>query len=177
MIKKMETKKCIKCGIEKTLDNFTFRKETGKYRGVCHECRRKKYREDENYRQKALKRAKEFYQKNREKELALNKKRYEENLSKMLWASARTRAREKNLPFDITPEDIVIPKYCPVFGFELKIRTKDRMAAPSIDRIIPEKGYVKGNIIVVSFKANTMKSNATLEEIKQLYDFYSKIIK
>ena len=57
----------------------------------------------------------------------------------------------------------------------VQIGTKDKQKSPSLDRIIPEKGYVKGNIIVVSLKANTMKNNATIEEIKNLYDFYNNI--
>ena len=136
----MKNKICIKCGIEKSLDNFTLRKDTGKYRGVCHECRRKEYRENKE----------------------VNKQ-------------TKERAKEKNIPFNIDVSDIIIPKKCPVFGFDLVIGTKDKQKSPSLDRIIPEKGYVKGNIIVVSLKANTMKSNATIEEIKNLYDFYSNI--
>ena len=172
----MNTKICSKCGIEKTLDNFTLRKDTGKYRCVCHECRRNEYKNNEELRNKAKERAKEFYKNNREKELLLGKKRYRENLQKSLYNSAKRRAKAKNIPFNIDIDDIVIPKKCPVFGFDFEIGTKNKQKSPSLDRIIPEKGYVKGNIIVVSLKANTMKSNATLEEIKALYDFYKNII-
>ena len=171
----MKSKVCIKCGIEKPVDNFTFRKETGKYRGVCHECRRKEYRENKEVNKKAKERAKEFYYKNREKQLQLRKERYRNNLQKVLYDSAKKRAKRKNVPFNIEVSDIIIPDKCPVFGFDLVIGTKDKQKSPSLDRIIPEKGYVKGNIIVVSLKANTMKNNATIEEIKNLYDFYNNI--
>lgn len=171
----MKNKICIKCGIEKSLDSFTLRKDTGKYRGVCHDCRRKEYRENEKVNKKAKERAKKFYYQNRERELQLSKERYRNNIEKSLYLSAKKRAKEKNIPFNIDVSDIIVPKKCPVFGFDLVIGTKDKQKSPSLDRIIPEKGYVKGNIIVVSLKANTMKSNATIKEIKKLYDFYKDI--
>lgn len=172
----MNTKICNKCRKEKTLDNFTFRKDTGKYRSVCHECRRKEYKNNKELRNKAIKRAKEYYKNNKQKVLTLRKQRYKENLQKALYKSAKDRAKKKNIPFNIDIEDIIIPERCPVFGFEFEIGTKDKQKSPSLDRIIPEKGYVKGNIIVVSLKANTMKNNATLNEIKQLYNFYKNIM-
>lgn len=50
-------------------------------------------------------------------------------------------------------------------------------ASPTIDRIDPAKGYVRGNIIVVSQKANTMKSNATIAEMRRLARFYTQLEK
>lgn len=174
----METKKCIKCNIEKTLDNFTFRKDTGKYRGVCHECRRKDYKENSKTRELSIKRAKDYYEKNKEKVLINRKKRYREDLRKVMYKSAKDRAKRDGLPFDIEIEDIVIPEKCPVFGIKLEVGDNyNKMNSPSLDKIIPEKGYVKGNIIVVSVKANTMKSNATIEEMKRLYEFYDNLIR
>ncbi len=49
-------------------------------------------------------------------------------------------------------------------------------SSPSLDRIIPEKGYVKGNVIVVSNKANVIKNNATPEEIIAVGEFYKKLL-
>jgi hypothetical protein len=43
--------------------------------------------------------------------------------------------------------------------------------SPSLDRIIPELGYVKGNIMVISHKANTIKSNANIEELEKVFCF------
>lgn len=172
----MKTKICNKCKLEKTLDNFTFRKDTNNYRSVCHECRRKEYRENKSVNNTTKKRAIEYYYNHKEEVLQKSKERYLKNIKKMLYKSAKERAKKKNIPFNINVDDIVIPPKCPVFGFEFEIGTKDKQKSPSLDRIIPEKGYVKGNIVVVSLKANTMKSNATLDEIKQLYDFYKTII-
>lgn len=61
----------------------------------------------------------------------------------------------------------IAPTHCPVFGFELVPGCKKLMANPSIDKIKPELGYVRGNIQIISNKANIMKGNASLEELRQ----------
>ena len=80
---------------------------------------------------------------------------------KLYW-SAYARAKKNNIPFEIAVADIKIPSECPYLK---KKMVKGTMMAPSLDRIIPSLGYVKGNIEVISRKANTMKSNATAEEL------------
>lgn len=77
---------------------------------------------------------------------------------KRLLASARARAAKYGRAFDIELCDIVIPDTCPV----LKIP----MNSPSLDRIDSAKGYVKGNVRVISARANLLKSNATVGEIE-----------
>lgn len=78
---------------------------------------------------------------------------------KMLW-SAKNRATRKGLPFDLQIEDIVIPEICPVLGIAV---TK-----PSLDRKKNDLGYVRGNIKVISDRANRIKSDATVEEIEAI---------
>ncbi len=89
---------------------------------------------------------------------------------KVLWDSARQRARKEAIPFEIKPEDIFIPPCCPVLGIPLQRRVGrgGGDASPSLDRIVPEKGYVLGNIAVISNKANRIKSNATSEELDRV---------
>lgn len=77
--------------------------------------------------------------------------------------NARTRAAYYNLPINISKEDIVVPEICPILNVPLERGTR---YAPSLDRIIPELGYVKGNIQVISWKANTMKLDASAEELR-----------
>jgi hypothetical protein len=61
----------------------------------------------------------------------------------------------------------IAPTHCPVFGMELRTGAGAFSPdAPSADRIDPRKGYVRGNIQVISMKANAMKANATPEELK-----------
>lgn len=87
-----------------------------------------------------------------------------------LWINAKARAKKKNLPFSIKWKEIVIPEFCPVLGVKLEKSTnrKMQMASPSLDRMVPELGYIPSNIAVISCKANAMKSNGSLEEHKKL---------
>jgi hypothetical protein len=98
------------------------------------------------------------------------------NVAKLLLHGAKVRARKKGLEFNIEISDIVIPKRCPILGALLHVRGPERMRrplpySPSLDRIDPEKGYVKGNVRVVSHRANAIKLDASLEEIRKLYTF------
>jgi hypothetical protein len=86
-----------------------------------------------------------------------------------IWDSARSRAKRDNLPFEIKPSDIVVPEVCPVLGLSLR-RQKGglRDASPSLDRLEPSKGYIIGNIAVISYRANRIKNDATLEELDRV---------
>ena len=83
-----------------------------------------------------------------------------------LWSAALERARKKGLDFDILLEDIVIPSYCPLLNIPLKkgVGRKNK-GSPSLDRIDSSRGYTKDNIWLISVRANTIKSDATLEEL------------
>ena len=93
-----------------------------------------------------------------------------------LWTHARRRAKDAGLSFEITIADIVIPRRCPVFGFKMKLFHKDRNRCVSLDRIIPSLGYIPGNIAVMSFKANRLKSNATFEELIALVAWLKRVM-
>lgn len=83
-----------------------------------------------------------------------------------MWARAKRRAQQENLPFDLEPGDINIPETCPVFGWKLEIgEGESQDASPSLDRLIPDKGYVRDNVWVISHLANRIKNNATLEQL------------
>jgi len=82
----------------------------------------------------------------------------------------RARARQTNLPFSLTLDDIVIPEFCPVLG--LKLTKNDRRGAretsPSVDRHRPALGYVPSNVTVISWRANRLRNDATLEELEKI---------
>lgn len=92
------------------------------------------------------------------------------NPVKYLLYGARYRARKRGLPFDITEQDVETPDVCPVLGVVLdywsRVGQCDKTPSnrASLDRLDPQKGYVKGNVRVVSYRANQLKSNMTLEE-------------
>lgn len=94
----------------------------------------------------------------------------EEQYKKKMLAGAKTRSRAKNLDFNITLDDIIIPEFCPILETKLTRGDHKRWEAPentiSLDRIDPTKGYIKGNVRVISTLANTMKNNATKEQLK-----------
>lgn len=84
-------------------------------------------------------------------------------LVKKMLSRCKSRSKLNNLEFNLTEDDIIIPNVCPVLHVPFD-NTPDY--TPSVDRIDPSKGYIKGNIQIMSNKANRMKSNATLEELK-----------
>ena len=93
------------------------------------------------------------------------KKSYDANPITRMLMNSKSRARQCNLEFNITLEDVPIPKKCPILEVDLVLgEAHSYEYAPSIDRIDSTKGYVKGNVRVISLRANRMKSNATKEE-------------
>ena len=97
---------------------------------------------------------------------------YRRNLAASLFQLARQRARRKDVPFTIVLGDIIIPEFCPVFGVKLAVGEKHMTrCSPTLDRILPELGYVPGNVAVISLRANTMKSDASATEIRRLADW------
>ena len=96
-------------------------------------------------------------------------------------SNSKIRAKTKKLPHNITSDDIreVWPKdnICPVLKkpFEMGFKSgKTKSMAPSLDKIIPSKGYTKGNIVVISDIVNRLKSDASLEDLKKIINFYIK---
>ena len=81
---------------------------------------------------------------------------------------SRGRAKRIGVDHNITVDDIEQPKYCRYLGMELDYtagRGRAHPDSPSLDRIDNDKGYIKGNVQVISTLANTMKSYATREQL------------
>src|SRR5882724_4806672 len=90
-----------------------------------------------------------------------------------VWRNCRNRAKRLGVPFDLELVDIVIPEFCPVLGVKLEwgrgLKTGLKAPnSPSIDRVIGERGYTKCNIRVISNRANLLKRDGTLAELKAL---------
>lgn len=93
-----------------------------------------------------------------------------------MWYRVKKSSSHRKLSFNLSVEDIIIPTHCPYLGVEL-LTNPNQSNSPnyfSIDRIDSSKGYVKGNIQIISLLANTMKNNAT---INQLIDFCKGVIR
>jgi hypothetical protein len=99
------------------------------------------------------------------------------NPEKLLLQCAAQRSRKNGLEFNITIENIVIPERCPVLNIALFLSEEGRSDnSPSLDRIDNTKGYIKGNVLVVSWRANRLKHDATADELIQIGNFYKNLI-
>jgi hypothetical protein len=176
----MTTKICSKCKEEKDLKDFFPRSDQpGKFRSSCKACHRDQDRKwaaanPEKYAAANADSTRQWRARNPERAREILLKSKERHYARVLFRSVRSKAQAKGIPFDIDPEDVVIPPTCPVLGISLTQEfTEDghrprQDGTPSIDRIIPSKGYTKGNIAVISMRANRLKSDATLTELKAI---------
>lgn len=88
----------------------------------------------------------------------------------------RNHAKAVGVDFDLTISDLYpLPETCPVLGIPLNYGTGSRGAADnamSLDRIDSNLGYVKGNVVMISQRANRIKNDATVDELRRIYEFY-----
>lgn len=83
-----------------------------------------------------------------------------------LWLLAKHRAQRNGIEFCIELDDIVIPELCPILGTPLK--------APSLDRIDNSRGYLPGNVGVISRRANAIKGDLTLDQVEALFRYMKR---
>lgn len=177
-------KLCTKCGVLQNTDCFVAdkRRKDGLY-PYCKTCSKEYYQKT---RERTLQQKREYaarpdikeklsvyckqrYLEQRELRLSQRKEYYSsiENRKKLLYFKSRERAMKDGIEFSITMEDIVIPENCPYLDIPLThLLGKGQLPSnSSLDRIDSTKGYIPGNVQVVSRLANTMKSNATPEQL------------
>lgn len=138
----------------KTIDTLSREEKARRRSKAWHEARKT----DPEYNKKRAEYSKEYRKNNPEKRLL---------------RGAIDRARQKGIECSICLEDIVIPDVCPI------LKTKFQYGTPyaaSLDRIDSTKGYIKGNVWVISWKANAMKQDATREELERFADWVNKLI-
>lgn len=93
-----------------------------------------------------------------------------------LFLQAKSRAKKFGIPFTITQADIEWVTHCPVFGMELNYRKNEgskegwsiRQHSATLDRRDNAKGYVPGNVFVISHHANRLKGDATIEQLEAI---------
>ena len=151
----METKQCSTCGLHKPQNGFYKNKsKRSGYSNVCKPCSAQ--------------------------HLADRRKNYPFEAPAH---NARHRAKRNGLPFDIDPEYLedIWTGVCPVFGTKLNMpgsaKGHNTVHTPSLDRIRPDRGYVKGNVIWISMYANVIKSQATHQQIRRVADWLEEIEK
>jgi hypothetical protein len=164
-----QCKSCLKLYREKNSDKIL--EKVNLYQKENSE-KRKEYLK--NYRELNKEKLKEKQKQHREnnkeqlKEVDSERRRnYKElNPKSVMLYSAKQRAKKQNVPFDLTPNDFEIPDFCPILGIKLTVE-KDVASdsSASLDKIIPQLGYVKGNVMVISKLANTMKNKATKDQL------------
>ena len=168
-----QTKVCPKCRTTKLLIDYN--KGNGKFdrRSICRECEHiMQNTSEKRIRRRTLELLRRQDPKYVLHRNEMDKKRKHSNvktLKKSLLASAKNRAQKKNLDFNITIDDFEIPDMCPLLNIKLSVNTdiaKDN--SYSLDRINSTKGYIKGNVWVISRRANALKGNASLEELEFL---------
>ena len=88
---------------------------------------------------------------------------------------ARQRAKRDNLPFDLDIDYIrsIWVDTCPVLGIKLEVSKNGWSSnnSPSLDKVVPSKGYVKGHVNIISWRANRIKFDATVEELQLIVEY------
>lgn len=118
------------------------------YNGACYECVQKS--------------GKRWYHKNKsDRDWVIDRK----------MQRIKNRAKRSGIEFDLVREDLNWPEVCPVLGIKLDYTGKDRWSQVSLDRTDSSKGYIKGNVVVMSMRANSLKQDITAEEVDRLYAY------
>lgn len=182
----IETKICLRCNLLKPVTDFD--KGPTAIKTICKKCayEKRKIKKDiyninkqkirNNNKLKDNLSAKQ-YNKLKYEELKKNPEKYKDFLEKAAqyrkdnWkietlSRLKSRALKNGFPFNLTKEDLIVPELCPILEIEIAVRHPNNKQCVSWDRIIPELGYVTGNVKAISKLANTMKQNASFEELK-----------
>jgi hypothetical protein len=158
-------KECKACGLVKSITEFKARCYAKKtFDSMCRKCRNVRNGELRNHLA------------NRDQSTRWRAELARTNPAKLLWFRAKTRAIQNGTEFTISPDDITITKHCPVLGIELTFEFSNsglgrrvyRDNVASLDRIDSSKGYIPGNVCVISRKANTIKNCGTAEEHERI---------
>lgn len=161
----IKTKRCPHCGKDKPFSNFCKGETKEGLASWCKVCTLTSVKKWQKAHPDYLRK---WRTKNPEKAHASdvrNNARRTPEYNLFNWA--KRRAKIESLPFSISLKDIVIPENCPVLGIKLeKGKGECHSASPTLDRLIPKKGYVPGNTSVISLKANNIKSDGTIGELE-----------
>ena len=124
---------------------------------------------------------KKTYQKNADARCEHQRDYRKSNLPTVMVSTTRKKSSCLGLPFDLTVNYIksIWPKddCCPILKtpFEIAAKGSNRNTSASIDRVIPNKGYTQGNVVIISMLANRIKNNATPEQVQAVGNYYADL--
>ena len=83
-----------------------------------------------------------------------------------IFYTRRKQAKDQNIEWTITPFDLVWPDVCPILNIVLNYERNNGRTenSPSLDRLDPKRGYIPGNVVIISWRANRIKNNGTAQE-------------
>lgn len=147
---------------------------------VCVVFDIKEYYKEYNQRPEVKERKKEY---NKRPEVKKHIQEYKKNWGQSFvgkLSRVKSRSKRKNLEFNLTIEYLksIYPKnnMCPLLNIPLDWKSSYKHpSTPSLDRIDNSKGYIKGNVQWVSWRANNLMGDATPEELFILAQNYKKI--
>jgi hypothetical protein len=160
------------CNTCKQYKDFAdFYKSKNKINGVASNCKvcSQNAKRTESYREGESKRRKSKYRNNdsfREEVLRKRAIYRAGKIREVMLCQAKIRSRRNKLNFNLELDDIDIPEYCPILNIKMTQGPRNLFNSPSLDRIDVTKGYIKGNVAVISILANMMKNKATLDQLK-----------
>lgn len=178
----VESKKCGRCKI--VFPSIFFGKNKSRKDGLtdhCKFCIQKFNKKVKKKHEQKIKANAQIYRDTHKEEKAIKAKEdyeFEKTIkpAKVMWRWIRNRARKTGMEFSITEKDIVIPEVCPVLGIPLFCGKGYAIPnSPSLDRIDNTKGYIPGNVVVVSYKANWAKNDCSIDELEKILNFYKRL--
>lgn len=157
-------KECPHCNRLLSIDSYSKSNTSASgYRSWCKDCINNSRNSEEN------KRKCRHYYETKGRELVRSYK--ESDIRTYLFNSAKSRAKQRHIEFSISIDDIIVSEKCPILDIPLKYnRGVKKDNSYSLDRIDSSKGYIKGNIWVISLRANRIKNDATPQELRLIAD-------
>lgn len=99
----------------------------------------------------------------------MQERRRQRSPEQAMLRGAKQRAKRNGLEFTLTESDIIIPERCPILDIPILVGDgRQTNNSPSLDRINNSKGYVSGNVAVISYRANAIKSDLTVASARRL---------
>jgi hypothetical protein len=90
----------------------------------------------------------------------------------------KANALRTGYTWDLSFGELVWPEFCPILGMEIDYFAESRQEnSASFDRIDNSLGYISGNVQIVSWRANRIKSDGTAAELHKIADYLDALSK